>query len=178
MRPRYLPSVFWRLVGNQCVSLTQTSMGQAAIRVGCLMVNGHALQEERYGPGCATIDDISILAGGRNQLGEQLKSVEIIFVNTKTSGKAKDMLEPRDHFNLVVLGSTLLAFGGYNQTSMEMWEGIGRPWTEAPMSLANSRSQFSALTFTDSLCSAGTLPPHSCPTLDGGTCVFPFTNGA
>ena len=133
------------------------------------------LQEERYGPGCATLDDMSILAGGRNQLGEPLKSVEIIFLNTKRSGKARDMMEPRDHFNLVVLGSTLLALGGYNQTSMEMWEGVGRPWTEASMSLTNARSQFSALTFSDSLCSAGPLPPHSCPTVDGGTCVFPFT---
>ena len=135
------------------------------------------LQVERYGPGCATLDDMSILAGGRNKLGERLKSVEIIFVNTKTLGKARDMLEPRDHFNLIVLGSTLLAIGGYNQTSMEMWEGVGRPWTEAPTSLTNSRSQFSALTLTDSVCSADTLLPHSCPTLDGGTCVFPFTNG-
>ena len=45
------------------------------------------------------------------------------------------------------------------------------------MNLANSRSHFSALTLTDSVCLPGPIPAHSCPTLDGGTCVFPFTNG-
>ena len=45
------------------------------------------------------------------------------------------------------------------------------------MSLTNSRSHFSALTSTSSVCSTGPLPPHSCPTVDGDTCVFPFTNG-
>ena len=45
------------------------------------------------------------------------------------------------------------------------------------MSLAKSRSRFSALTWISSVCSTDPLPPHSCPTVDGGTCVFPFTNG-
>ena len=29
----------------------------------------------------------------------------------------------------------------------------------------------------DRMCLEEPLPPHSCPTLDGGTCVFPFRNG-
>ena len=135
------------------------------------------LKVERYGPGCATLDDMSIVAGGRNDQYELLKSVEIIFLNSKSLGRAKDMLRPRDHFNLLVLGTTLLALGGYNETSIEVWEGVGEPWKEASMSLAKSRSRFSALTSTSSVCSTDPLPPNSCPTVDGSTCVFPFTNG-
>ena len=135
------------------------------------------LQVERYGPECATFDDMCIVAGGRNKRGELLKSVEIIFINSKFLGKAEDMLKPRSNFNLVVLGTTLLALGGDKETSIEMWEGVGEPWKEASMNLANSRSYFSALASTSSVCSAGPLPPHSCPTVDDDTCVFPFTNG-
>ena len=135
------------------------------------------LQVERYGPGCATLDDISIVVGGRDELGEILKSVEIIFLNSKSLGKAEDMLKPRSHFNLIAMGTMVLALGGYDETSIEIWEGLGEPWKEASMSLENSRSSFSALTSTSSVCSAGPLPPHSCPTVDGGTCLFPFTNG-
>ena len=86
------------------------------------------------------------------------------------------MLKPRNHFNLLVLGKTLLALGGSNEQSIEMWGGVGGPWKET-MSLENSRSNFSALASSDLVCSDGPLPPHSCPTVDGGTCVFPFTNG-
>ena len=135
------------------------------------------LQVERFGPGCATLDDMSIVAGGRNGWSELLKSVEIIFLASRSLGKAKDMLKPRSNFNLIALGTMVLAVGGDNETSIEMWEGVGEPWKEASMSLENPRSSFSALTSTSSVCSAGPLPPHSCPTVDGDTCVFPFTNG-
>ena len=30
---------------------------------------------ERYGPGCATLDTLCLIAGGLNELGEVLKSV-------------------------------------------------------------------------------------------------------
>ena len=136
------------------------------------------LQVERYGrPGCATLGALSIVAGGQDELGQLLKSVEIIFLNSKTLEKAEDMLKPRNHFNLLVLGKTLLALGGSNEISIEMWGGVGGPWKETSMSLENSRSDFSALASSDLVCSDGPLPPHSCPTVDGGTCVFPFTNG-
>ena len=45
------------------------------------------------------------------------------------------------------------------------------------MSLANSRTHFSAIASTDSVCSSGSVPLHTCPTVGGGTCVFPFTKG-
>ena len=132
---------------------------------------------ERYRPACETLQGLSLVAGGRNNQGELLKSVEIIFLNSKSLGKAKDMLKPREYFNLIALGTTLLALGGFKETSIEIWEGVGEPWKEASMSLETSRSHFSALTSTNLVCSDGPLPPHSCPTVDGGTCVFPFTNG-
>ena len=136
------------------------------------------LQVERYGrPGCATLGALSIVAGGQDELGQLLKSVEIIFLNSKTLEKAEDMLKPRNHFNLLVLGKTLLALGGSNEISVEMWGGVGGPWKETSMSLENSRSDFSALASSDLVCSDGPLPPHSCPTVDGGTCAFPYTNG-
>ena len=135
------------------------------------------LQVERYRPACETLGALSLVAGGFNNQWELLKSVEIIFLKSKSLGKAKDMLKPREHFNLIALGSTLLALGGFKETSIEIWEGEGEPWKETSISLETSRSNFSALTSTNLVCSDGPLPPHSCPTVDGGTCVFPFTNG-
>ena len=135
------------------------------------------LRVKRYRPGCATIDNMFVVAGGHDNLGKLLKSVEIIFLTSKSLGKATNMMKPRGHFNLIVMGTTLLALGGFNETSIEMWEGVGGRWKEASMSLTSSRSHFSALTLTDSVCLPGPIPAHSCPTLDGGTCVFPFTNG-
>ena len=135
------------------------------------------LEVERYIPACATIDALCIVAGGRNEHDQLLKSVEIIFLTTKEVAQAEDMLKPRDHFNLIVLGTTLMAFGGVDETSMEIWEGVGGPWITASTSLENSRSQFSVVSSSDLVCPADPYPPHSCPTVDGGTCVFPFRNG-
>ena len=139
------------------------------------------LEVTRYRPGCATLDapePMCIIAGGRDEQYERLKSVEIIFLSQKSRKRAQDMLTPRSHFNLVVLsGIMLLAFGGSNETSVEVWEGIDGPWSLTNFSLANARTQFSAFTTTDLVCSDGPLPPHSCPTVDGGSCVFPFKNG-
>ena len=87
------------------------------------------------------------------------------------------MLKPRHHFALVVLGTTLLAFGGSNETSIELWEGEGKSWKEASISLPNARRQFSALSYSDLECVDGSWPAHSCPTVDEDACVFPFTNG-
>ena len=120
---------------------------------------------------------MSVVAGGHDNLRELLKSVEIIFLNSKTLGKATNMVKPRNNFNLIVMDTKLLALGGFNETSIEVWEGVGGRWNEASMSLTQSRRHFSALTLTDSVCLPGPIPPHSCPTLDEGTCVFPFTNG-
>ena len=135
------------------------------------------LQVERYGPACATLGDLTVVAGGHNELWETLKSVEIIFLTSKSLGRAEDMNKPRDHFKLIVLRTTLLAIGGDDEESMEIWEGEGERWQEAPMSLTKSRSHFSALATTDLVCSDGPLPSHSCPTVDEDTCAFPFTNG-
>ena len=136
------------------------------------------LQVERLRPGCATLGDLCFVAGGRNSKYEALKSVEVIFLQSKSLGKANDMQKPRSHFNLVVLGKTLLALGGNNDdASMEVWEGLEEPWRFASQSLTSSRSHFSALPVDDRMCLEEPLPPHSCPTLDGGTCVFPFKNG-
>ena len=88
------------------------------------------------------------------------------------------MQKPRSYFNLVVLEKTLFALGGNNdETSMEVWEGFEQPWRLASQSLTSSRNYFSALPVDDQVCLEEPLPPHSCPTLDGGTCVFPFRNG-
>ena len=46
----------------------------------------------------------------------------------------------------------LLAFGGSDETSIEMWEGIGQPWKTASISLASARRQFSALSYSDLDC--------------------------
>ena len=87
------------------------------------------------------------------------------------------MQKPRSHFNLVVLGKTLLALGGNNDdASMEVWEGLEEPW-RLSQTLTKSRKYFSALLVDDRVCLNEPLPPHSCPTLAGGTCVFPFRNG-
>ena len=134
------------------------------------------LQVERRRPACATLGATCVIAGGRDENGELLKSVEVIYLNSKSLGKGGDMLKPRDHFQLIVVGTTLLAVGGHNEQSIEMWEE--ESWKEAPMSLDIPRTHFSALVASASLfCSEEPLPPHSCPTVDGGTCVFPFTNG-
>ena len=137
------------------------------------------LQVQRFGPGCATLGDKSIVAGGRNLRNDLLKSVEIIFLNSKTLGKGEDMQRPREIFNLVAVGNTLMALGGYNNdTSIEVWEETVERWREASMSLVLSRMSFSAVAITDdSICLDDPLPPHSCPTVDGDECVFPFTNG-
>ena len=135
------------------------------------------LKEERHGPACATLGSLCVVAGGRDALDEVLKSVEIIFLETKALENAQDMLKPRHHFSLVVLGTTLLAFGGSNETSIELWEGEGKSWKEASISLANARRQFSALSYSDLECVDGSWPAHSCPTVDEDACVFPFTNG-
>ena len=135
------------------------------------------LRVERRRPGCATIGALCLVAGGRNHNDELLKSVEVIFLTSKSLGKAEDMMQPRDNFQLIALGTSLLALGGHNEKSIEMWEGEGESWKEAPMGLANPRSRFSALTSSIEVCSDGPLPPHSCPTMGGGTCVFPFEHG-
>ena len=88
------------------------------------------------------------------------------------------MLRPRSNINLIVLGKTLLALGGNNdETSMEVWIGSEESWKLASQSLTKSRVYFSALPVDDQMCLGEPLPPHSCPTLDGGTCVFPYING-
>ena len=133
---------------------------------------------ERILPGCATLGDLCFVAGGMNSQNEALKSVEIIALSSKSLGKTNDMLKPRSHFSLVVLGRALLAIGGNNnETSMEVWEGLEEPWRLASQSLTKSRKFFSALPVDDRVCLEEPLPPHFCPTLDGGTCVFPFRNG-
>ena len=135
------------------------------------------LQTWRQGPGCATLGDMCVVAGGNTRSGEVLKSVEVIFLQSKTSRQTSDMLEPRSYFKLIVLRKRLLAIGSRNETSMEAWEGLDEPWRLASESLILSRSHFSALPVDDRVCLEEPLPPHSCPTLDGGTCVFPFRNG-
>ena len=132
----------------------------------------------RLRPGCATLGEVCVVAGGMNSQYEVLKSVEVILLASKSLGKTSDMLKPRSHFNLVVLGQTLWAIGGNNgETSMEVWEGLEEPWRLTSQSLTKSRRDFSALPMDDRMCLEEPLPPHSCPTLDGGTCVFPFRNG-
>ena len=135
---------------------------------------------ERHRPGCAVLGSLCVVAGGQDALDEVLKSVEIISLETKSLiPSTNDMLKPRHHFKLIVLGTTLLAFGGYNDPSIELWEGPGQSWKEASLSLSTSRKQFSAVSYSDLQCfdSTSTLPPQSCPTEDGDTCVFPFTSG-
>ena len=117
------------------------------------------------------------MAGGLDSRGDPLRSVEIIFLASKRIGTAKDMIQPRSHFQLVAMDNILLAVGGLNETSIEIWGGIGDSWQKYSSSLASSRSSFSALVATDQVCSNAPLPPHSCPTVDGGSCVFPFANG-
>ena len=135
------------------------------------------LMEERHAFGCATLGSFAIVAGGRDTLDDVLRSVEIIsLVEFKTLDNA-NMLKPRFDFKLVVLGTTLLAVGGSNDTSIEMWEGLGEPWKDTSLSLSSSLRQFSALSYSDLECFAGPLPQHSCPTLDGSVCTFPFTKG-
>ena len=139
------------------------------------------LLTQRTRPGCATLGDQFFVAGGLNGVNEALKSVEVIFLQSKSLGKAIDMLRPRSHLNLLVMGNTLLALGGNNdeshETSVEVWEGLEEPWRLAPQTVTCSRSYFSALPVDDRVCIEEPLPPHYCPTLDGGTCVFPFRNG-
>ena len=135
------------------------------------------LRAERYRPACTTFQDMVIVAGGRNNKGGLLNSVEIIYLDSKGSRFAKNMPFPFDFVKLVVLSSTLVMLGGTNQTSVYTWQGAAESWREASQSLATSRTHFSALVTTDEVCSNGPLPPHSCSTVDGGTCVFPFTNG-
>ena len=118
-----------------------------------------------------------VVAGGNTRSGEVLKSVEVIFLQSKTSRQTSDMLEPRSYFKLIVLRKRLLAIGSRNETSMEVWEGLDEPWRLVSESLILSRSHFSALPVDDRVCLEEPLPPHSCPTLNGGTCVFPFRNG-
>ena len=132
----------------------------------------------RQRPGCATLGDFCLVAGGRNEWGETLKTVEIITLSSKSLGKASEMQRPRSHFNLVALGVTLIAISGYNdETSIEVWDGLDKPWRLASSKLNSSKRYISALTVDDRVCLEGPLPPHSCPTVDGGTCVFPFKNG-
>ena len=52
-----------------------------------------------------------------------------------------------------------------------------KPWRLASWKLNTSKRYISALTVDDRVCLEGPLSPHSCPTVDGGTCVFPFKNG-
>ena len=119
----------------------------------------------------------AIVAGGRDTLDDVLRSVEIISLEFKTVDNA-NMLKPRFDFKLVVLGTTLLAVGGSNDTSIETWEGLGEPWEEAAFSLSTSRRSFSALSYSDrQQCFDDPVPPHTCPTLDGNSCKFPFANG-
>ena len=121
------------------------------------------------------------MAGGLDSRGVAMTSVEIIFHTSKTLGTAKNMIQPRSHFNLVAVDRILVAFGGDNETSIEasieMWGGRGESWKNYYSSLAHSRSSFSALVTTKQVCSNAPLPPHSCPTVDGDVCVFPFING-
>ena len=174
-----------RISDDKFLALSSKSVSQFDSRTGPLNNEGWSAdwpesKVERYRPGCATVhapEHLCVVAGGRNAQYELLNSVEIIFISSKSRGQAKDMLRPRSHFNLIGLGPILVAFGGNDETLAEIWEGVEEPWKEAPISLANSRSQFSAIASTDSVCSAGSLPPHTCPTVGGGTCVFPFTKG-
>ena len=120
---------------------------------------------------------MAVVAGGRNEIGVVLKSVEVILLSTKSVGMAQDMISPREHFNLIAVGTRLMAIGGVDATIMEVWHEPGEPWTEAPTSLTTLKSQLSVLVSSDLNCSAGPLPPHTCPTVGGGTCVFPFAHG-
>ena len=80
---------------------------------------------------------------------EVLKSVEIIYLESKAIGKAKDLSKSRNPIALIVLGSTLLALGGMNETSIHIWEGASGSWKEAAMSLNETKSQFSAFSYSD-----------------------------
>ena len=93
-----------------------------------------------------------MVAGGINEAGEVLKSVEIIYISSKSSKMANNMLKPRAHFHLIVLGKTILAIGHENETSIEVWENIGDPWKEASVSLNDSRRNFSALVSSKLIC--------------------------
>ena len=110
------------------------------------------LEVERYRPGCATLNDICMVAGGRNEQGELLKSVEIFSISSKLRGKAEDMLKPREHFILVAIGKTIAAVGQKDETSIEIWEGESDPWIAYSEVLNSSRSHLSAIAHSDLAC--------------------------
>ena len=135
------------------------------------------LRVERQRPACASLGYMTIVAGGVSKHLEVLKSVEMI-LHTKRLSTAEDLLTPRSHFSLLVLETSLVALGGSGEESIEIWGGAEESWREAVVDLQQEgRNSFSAMAVTNAVCPSGPAPPHSCPTLDGGTCNFPFTNG-
>ena len=92
-----------------------------------------------------------MVAGGVTDQGEVLASVEIFRLDSKSLGRAANMLSPRSFFSLVPVGlirPRLLAIGGRNEASFirktEFYDEEENQWEEGPQ-LGAERSSFGAI---------------------------------
>ena len=131
----------------------------------------------RRHPACVSMSNIIIIAGGQDYSSRQLlASIEIIYLDSKTRGMGIPMLFPRYKFALVVQNPRaprLLAVGDVSETILDPIEG---EWVEGP-ELSEEREGAAAVVVDRRICSGSPPPPTTCPTLAGGSCVFPFMDG-
>ena len=149
------------------------------------------LEIRRKGPGCAATSNYLLVAGGVTEQGVVLTNVEIFrldtftagFVDKRTTGEARNLLTPRSFFTLVPVGLVhprLFAIGGRDGGSFlhstEFWDQEQNEWEQGP-ALGTGRSSFGAIMIEADFACADILLPHTCPTTDGGTCVFSDDKG-
>jgi len=106
--------------------------------------NWGSLLQGRSHHGCTYTSGKIIVAGGWN--GHELKSTEIIDVDSRQSRSASNMRERRAYFALVTVNNKVLAIGGYNGgkslSSVEEFNLEEETWSVAPYSLDEARDQF------------------------------------
>ena len=128
------------------------------------------MRTKRKGPGCAATQTYLLVAGGVTDQGEVLASVEIIWLQSRSLSRGRDMSSPRSFFNLVPVGLVrpkILAVGGRFGTSFlkstEFWDEEENRWEEGP-ELGTGRSSFGTLMIQDDFaCTTNleSLPPQS-----------------
>ena len=133
----------------------------------------------RQSPACAVMGGNVIIAGGIKSNSVPIASMEVINIASRSIGPGVQMSSPRSHFALLVLNlkqPRLIALG-YSTTNTEwIMDPVYGAWTQGPTMAAN-RYEAAAVAVPKGKCFSEPFPATTCPTVNGGDCIFPFSYG-
>ena len=133
----------------------------------------------RQSPACAVMAGKVIIAGGISSNNGPLATVEVLDIASRSIGPGTQMSSPRSHFALVVLNlkqPRLIALGHSTTNTEWTLDPVHGSWTQGH-TLAANRYEAAAVVVAKGTCFSEPFPATSCPTVNGGACIFPFSYG-